>query len=328
MKKNIAIVTGGDSSELVISLRSAQQVKNILSDSTYNSCIVNITKGDWHVALGEDQQVPIDRNDFSFVHQDRKVQFDFAFLAMHGPPGEDGTLQAYFDLLGIPYSTSGVLSLALSFNKYRCKSYLSYFGIPTAKAVLLEQNQAAGPDDIISHTGLPCIIKPNSGGSSFGVSKISEKKELSEALEAAWKEDTQVIVEEFIEGREFTCGLMKMGERELIFPLTEVISKKGFFDYQAKYTKGFAEEVTPAAIPEKATHRCQQLASRIYDLLECRGIVRIDFIWSGDEFYFLELNGIPGMTGESIIPLQIRAFGLTEREVYGMIIEESFKSSI
>ncbi len=326
MKKNIAIVTGGDSSEIVISLKSAQQVKKILSESNYNSYIVNITRDNWHVALGEDQQVPIDRNDFSFSHPDRKVCFDFAFLAMHGPPGEDGTLQAYFDLLGIPYSSSGVLSLALSFNKYQCKSYLSHFDIPTAKAVLLKQKNAVSPDEIISHIGLPCIIKPNSGGSSFGVSKIKNRDQLSEALEAAWKEDTQVIVEEFIAGREFTCGLLKLTDREMIFPVTEIVSKNEFFDYQAKYTKGFAEEVTPAPIPEKAALRCQELGSKIYELLECRGIVRIDFIWSGDEFYFLELNGIPGMTGASVIPIQIRAYGMTEREVYGMIIEESFKS--
>jgi len=321
MKRNIAIVTGGDSSEIVISLKSAQQVYSILSESDYNSYIVNITKDGWYVTLGEDKQVPMDRNDFSFSHQDRKVCFDFAFLAMHGPPGEDGTLQAYFDLLGIPYSSSGVLSLALSFNKYQCKSYLSNFDIPTARAVLLKQNKTVSPDDIISQTGLPCIIKPNSGGSSFGVSKISNREQLSEALEAAWKEDTQVIVEEFIAGREFTCGLLKLDEKEMIFPVTEIVSKNEFFDYQA-----FASEVTPAQIPEDATQRCQELASKIYDLLECRGIVRIDFIWSNDEFYFLELNGIPGMTGASVVPIQIRALGMTESEVYGMIIEESFKS--
>jgi D-alanine-D-alanine ligase len=325
MKKTIAIVTGGDSSEIVISLRSAQQVRDIL-EGEYNTYIVSITRNDWHVALEEDMKVRVDRNDFSFRYRGSHVRFDYAFLAMHGPPGEDGTLQAYFDLLGIPYSSSGVLSLALSFNKYRCKSYLSHFNIPTARAVLLDRREEVGTEEIIGRIGLPCIIKPNCGGSSFGVTKINDREQLTGALHKAWEEDTRVIIEEFIEGREFTCGLLKLGEREMIFPLTEIISKNEFFDYQAKYTKGFAKEITPAPVSEEQANRCRRLASEIYELLECRGIVRIDFISSGDEFYFLELNGIPGMTRESVIPLQIRAHGLTEREVYGMIIEESFKS--
>jgi D-alanine-D-alanine ligase len=322
MKKTIAIITGGDSSEVVISLRSAEQVKICLDNKGYQTYIVFIKKNDWHVKF-DDQQIPINRHDFSFTLDHQKITFDYAFFAMHGPPGEDGKLQAYFDLLEIPYNTSGVLSLALTFNKYSCKSFLSQCGVNTPRALLLKKIEDIDTKSIISEIGLPCFIKPNCGGSSFGVSKISSSDELQNALQIALKEDTQVLVEEFIGGTELTCGLVKLTDRELIFPVTEVISKKDFFDYEAKYTYGMAEEFTPARITEELSKQCQVIASRIYDYLDCRGLVRIDSILSNGEFYFLELNGIPGMTKKSIIPQQIRVFGLTVEEVYDMIIRDT-----
>lgn len=322
MKKTIAIITGGDSSEVVISLKSAEQVKLCLDNKGYQTYIVFIKKNDWHVKL-DDQQLPINRHDFSFTIDSRKIEFDYAFFAMHGPPGEDGKLQAYFDLLEIPYNTSGVLSLALTFNKYSCKSFLSQCGINTPRALLLKTPEETDAESIISKIGLPCFIKPNCGGSSFGVSKISNSGELKNALELAMKEDTQVLIEEFIGGTEVTCGLVKLHDRELIFPVTEVISKKDFFDYEAKYTHGMAEEFTPARISKESSLQCQEIASRIYDYLDCRGLVRIDSILSNGKFYFLELNGIPGMTKKSIIPQQIRVFGLMETDVYDMIIRET-----
>lgn len=322
MKKTIAIITGGDSSEFVISLRSAEQVKSCLDKKGYPTYIVFIKKNDWHVKI-DDQEIPVNRHDFSFTRDHQKTGFDYAFFAMHGPPGEDGKLQAYFDLLEIPYNTSGVLSLALTFNKYSCKSFLSQFGIKTPRGILLKKAEEIDTKDIISDIGLPCFVKPNCGGSSFGVSKITNAGELENALQIALDEDNQVLVEEFIIGTELTCGLVKLNNRELLFPVTEVISKKDFFDYEAKYTHGMAEEITPARISEESSLQCQAIASRIYDYLDCRGLVRIDSIFSNDEFYFLELNGIPGMTKESIIPQQIRAFGLTETEVYDMIIRET-----
>ena len=323
MKRNIAIITGGDSSELVISLKSAKQVKSVLDDTLFTSHIVHIKKDGWYVSTEEQQPIPVDKNNFSFIKDKEEIHFDFAFLAMHGPPGEDGKLQAYFDLMGIPYSSSGVLPLALSFNKYICKSYLASFGIPTAKAILITRKEEADPELILKETGLPCFVKPNCGGSSFGVSKVTHKEQLNEALKKAWKEDNQLIIEEAIDGRELTCGLVKFRNQEMIFPVTEIISKKDFFDYEAKYVPGLSDEITPANIPALVAKECQYLASRIYDLIGCKGIVRTDFIWSGEKLYFLELNGIPGMTQESILPKQIRAYGTTEQEIYVRIIQEA-----
>jgi len=322
MKKTIAIITGGDSSEVVISLRSAEQVKICLDKKGYQTYIVFIRKNDWHVKI-DDQQIPVNRHDFSFTRDQQKIRFDYAFFAMHGPPGEDGKLQAYFDLLEIPYNTSGVLSLALTFNKYSCKTFLSQCSIKTPKAMLFKKPGEIDLKNIIADIGLPCFVKPNCGGSSFGVSKISNVDELEHALQVALDEDNQVMIEELISGTELTCGLVKLHDRELLFPVTEVISKKDFFDYEAKYTHGMAEEFTPARISKELFLKCQAIASRIYDYLDCRGLVRIDSILSNGEFYFLELNGIPGMTKESIIPQQIRTFGLMEAEVYDMIIRET-----
>jgi D-alanine-D-alanine ligase len=323
MKKNIAIITGGDSSEIVISLKSAGQVRSCLDPDKYNTYIVFIQNNDWHVNLDNGQQVYINRHDFSFITDNQKIKFDYAFFAMHGPPGENGKLQAYFDLLNIPYSTSGVLPLAMTFNKYVCKTFLSHCGIKTAVAVLLKKNVPFIAESIITKTGLPCFVKPNCSGSSFGVSLINNADDLNNAIEMALKEDNEVLIEEYIKGTELTCGLVKLKYKELVFPVTEIVSKKQFFDYEAKYTAGMSEEITPARIPEEISLKCQTLSSRIYSLLNCTGIVRIDFICRDGEFYFLELNGIPGMTKESIIPRQIRAYGLTESEVYEMIIKDT-----
>jgi D-alanine-D-alanine ligase len=323
MKKNIAIITGGNSSEIVISLKSAEQVRTCLDTGKYNTYIVFIKNSEWQVRLDDGQQAPIDRHDFTFRKGVRKIKFDYAFFAMHGPPGENGILQAYFDLLSIPYSTSGVLPLALTFNKYVCKTFLSHCGIRTAIAVLLRKNEQFVAEEILSKTGLPCFVKPNCSGSSFGVSLINNAGELNMAIEKALNEDTEVIIEEYIKGTELTCGLVKMKDKELIFPVTEIVSKKEFFDYEAKYTTGLSDEITPARIPEEISSKCKSISSHIYSLLNCTGLVRIDFICRDGELYFLELNGIPGMTDGSIVPRQIRAYGLTESVVYEMIINDT-----
>jgi D-alanine-D-alanine ligase len=323
MKKNIAIITGGDSSEVVISLKSAEQVRSCLDPGKYNTYIVFIKNTDWHVKLDDGQQAPVDRHAFTFKKSGRKTEFDYAFFAMHGPPGENGILQAYFDLLNIPYSTSGVLPLAITFNKYVCKTFLSQCGIRTAQAVLIKRNEKFAAMEIFDRTGLPCFVKPNCSGSSFGISLVNNAGELTRAIETALKEDSEVIIEEYIKGTELTCGLVKLKDKELIFPVTEIVSKKEFFDYEAKYTAGMADEITPARIPEEISSKCKSISSRIYSLLNCKGIVRIDFICRDGEFYFLELNGIPGMTDGSIVPRQIRACGLTESDVYEMIIKDT-----
>ena len=325
MKKNIAIITGGDSSELVISLKSAGQVMQHIDRDKYEPYLVYIREDDWHVKTGPDDKVliPVDKNDFSFNLDGREIRFDYAFISMHGPPGEDGKLQAYFDLLHIPYSSSGVLSLALSFNKYACKNILSQAGILSADAFLIRKSMKWDADTIIKRTGLPCFIKPNSGGSSFGVSKVNKAEELEAAVHVALEEDSEVLVESFIPGREFTCGALRTGGREFIFPVTEVITKNEFFDYEAKYTEGMSTEITPAEIPEELTRKCQSMTAEIYDVLDCRGLVRIDFIINDGELYFLEVNGIPGMSKMSIIPIQLRTLGHTEKEIYNLIIENS-----
>ncbi len=325
MKKNIAIITGGDSSELVISLKSAGQVMQHIDRDKYEPYLVYIREDDWHVKTGPDDKVliPVDKNDFSFNLDGREIRFDYAFISMHGPPGEDGKLQAYFDLLHIPYSSSGVLSLALSFNKYACKNILSQAGILSADAFLIRKSMKWDADTIINRTGLPCFIKPNSGGSSFGVSKVNKAEKLEAAVHVALEEDSEVLVESFIPGREFTCGALRTGGREFTFPVTEVISKNEFFDYEAKYTEGMATEITPAEIPEELTRKCQSMTAEIYDVLDCRGLVRIDFIINDGELYFLEVNGIPGMSKMSIIPIQLRTLGHTEKEIYNLIIENS-----
>jgi D-alanine-D-alanine ligase len=323
MKKNIAIITGGDSSEVVISLKSAEQVRSCLDPEKFESYIVYIRNSDWHVNIEGGGQIPVDRHDFTFKMGRTKIRFDYVFFAMHGPPGENGILQAYFDLLDIPYNTSGVLPLAVTFNKFVCKKFLSGCGIKTSPAILLKKNDKPDAGEILSRTGVPCFVKPNCGGSSFGITKVNDPADLEKALMTALKEDSEILVEQYIKGIELTCGLVKLKERDLIFPVTEIVSKKEFFDYEAKYTAGMSEEITPARVSEEISSGCQAISSKIYSLLNCSGIVRIDFICKDDELYFLELNGIPGMTKESIVPAQIRAYGLTESEVYEMIIRET-----
>ena len=325
MNKNIAVITGGDSSELVISLKSAGQVIRHIDREKYTPYLVFIREDDWHVkARPEDETgIPVNKNNFSFILDGREIRFDFAFISMHGPPGEDGKLQAYFDLLRIPYSSSGVLSLALTFNKYACKNILSQAGIRTADAYLIKKSMKWEVETILNRTGLPCFIKPNSGGSSFGVSKVSRAEDLEDAVRKALEEDSEVLVESFIPGREFTCGALRTRDREYTFPVTEVIPKNDFFDYESKYTKGMAQEITPAPIPVELTRKCQSMTAKIYDVLDCKGLVRIDFIINDDEPYFLEVNGIPGMSEMSIIPIQLRYLGHTEKEIYNLLIDES-----
>ena len=323
MKKNIAIITGGDSSELVISLKSAGEVDRHLDPLKYNTWIVYIRDQDWHVKAPGEVQIAVNRKDFSFEQGGSEIRFDYAFIAMHGPPGENGILQQYFDDLGIPYSSSGAESLALTFNKFECKSVISSKGILTAGAVLLKSGESYSTTKVLDEVGLPCFVKPNNGGSSFGVSKVNLAEELNKAVNQAFSEDDEVLVESFLSGPELTCGVLKTPSKEFVFPVTEIISRNEFFDYEAKYTEGMAEEVTPAAIDSGMAENCQEISSAIYDIMNCRGIVRIDFILQEGKLFFLELNGIPGMSRESIIPKQIRTLGFTESEIYNLIIEET-----
>ena len=325
MKKNIAVVYGGDSSEFVVSVKSSENVYNAITEAGFTAWKVQIKGLDWEVYTNGNPIANVDKSDFSFVHNGKKIQFDFAYITIHGTPGEDGKLQGYFDLVKIPYSTCGVYSSALTFNKYFCSNYLRNFGITMAKSVRLFKGDKIDADQLIEKLGLPVFVKPNAGGSSFGVTKVKEKAQLQEALELAMTESDDILVEEFIDGKEFTCGLVKIAGEKIVFPVTEVIPQNEFFDYEAKYVAGKTDEITPARISPELTQKVQQLSSHIYDLCDCSGIVRIDYILKDDEFYFLEVNTTPGMTATSFVPQQIAAMNRKLGDVLGMIIEDKLK---
>lgn len=323
MKKNIALLSGGDSSEHDISVKSARQLAGQIDRDKYRVYTISIHGIEWIWEDEKGKRFSIDKNDFSLHLPKEKVRFDCAFIAIHGTPGEDGKLQAYFDLTGIPYTSSGRLTSALTFNKYFCKNYLANFGILSAKTLFFSHPDKVDPEIVVRELGLPCFVKPNEGGSSFGVSKVKKPEELEQAVEAAFREDREILIESYVEGREITCGLIKTKEREHIFPLAEIVSKNEFFDFHAKYTPEACEEIVPARIPEDKTRECQEISSRIYSILQCKGLVRIDYILSGDRFYFLEVNTIPGMTAESIVPKQIKAMGLSPTDVYSWMIDDA-----
>ena len=244
---------------------------------------------------------------------------------IHGTPGEDGILQGYFDMLGIPYSSCGVQSSALTFNKNFCNKYLRSYDIQMARSLRLVAGEKWNPEEVVRELSLPLFVKPSAGGSSFGVTKVKKEEELAAAVDKALKESPEVLIEQFIEGKEFTCGVVKIGDKKIILPVTEVIPKNEFFDYEAKYTPGMTEEITPARISETLTKKVQSLSSEIYDLCNCKGIVRVDYILKGEIFYFLEINTVPGMTATSFIPQQIRAAGLNLTNLLTEIIEEGIQ---
>ena len=325
MKKNIAVVYGGDSSEFVVSVKSSINVFKSLDPAVYNVWKVQMKGLDWEVF--EDHQViaSVNKNDFSFVKDGEKIIFDFAYITIHGTPGEDGKLQGYFDMVKIPYSTCGVYSSALTFNKYFCSNYLRNFNVPMAKSVRLFKGDHVEASQLVEELGLPLFVKPNAGGSSFGVTKVKQKEQLLDALQIAINESSDILVEQFIAGPEFTCGLVKLSDQELIFPVTEVIPQNEFFDFDAKYTEGKTDEITPARISPELTQKIQELSSRIYDLCDCSGIVRMDYILKDNEFYFLEVNTTPGMTATSFVPQQIAAMGKKLGDVLGLIIEDKLR---
>lgn len=318
---NIAIFTGGDSSEYVISMKSAEQVSKWLKSAGHNCYLVEVKGDKWTVFAGK-KRLPLDRNSFSFQNNGERITFDFIWNTIHGTPGEDGKLQGYFDIMGIPYSSSNLLSSALTFNKYTCNSFLKQHKVLAPEAVLIRKGVETDLESVAELVGLPCFVKPNNGGSSFGITKVVRLEELEPALGKAMHEDNEAIVERYIKGTEVTCGLMRGGDGFTLFPITEIVTKNEFFDYEAKYTKGKSEEITPARIDNDMTKRCQDMAMEIYNLTDCSGIIRIDFIIKGNQVYFLELNSIPGMSEESIIPQQVLSMGLKMESVLQQVIEE------
>jgi len=325
MLRNIAIMGGGDSSEFVISVKSAALILDLVNKDKYRPFPVTVKGTEWYAKMPDGTDTPVDLRDFSISPDGNKIRFEYAFIIIHGTPGENGKLQAYLDMQKIPYSTSPVLSSALSFNKYFCKIYLKNFGITTAEAVLIQKDSEISNETIIDKVGLPCFVKPNNGGSSFGTSRVNKTEEMTHALQEAFKEDEEVIIESFVKGTELSCGLLKTKNEEIIFPITEIVSSNEFFDYEAKYTEGKASEITPARVSDDISKRCRQMASDIYDHLNCKGIVRIDFIVRGNQIFFLELNSVPGMSKESIVPKQIRAMGLKVEDIIDKVIEDTFR---
>lgn len=321
--KTIAIAAGGDSSEYVISVKSAGEVCNILS-SKYKPYIIVIKGSNWYWEDAKGRYHSIDKNDFSLNIDGTKIRFDGVFIAIHGTPGENGLLQGYFDMLKIPYTSCGAFSSALTFNKQACKLFLKEYKIDMAEAFLVRKGEPFDPASIISRTGLPCFVKPNDSGSSFGVTKVKKKEELLSAMEVAYRESNEVLIEGFLNGREVACGVMKTKDKTLVLPVTEIISKNEFFDYEAKYTPGKSDEITPAQLPCSLGDEIQRLSLRIYEILGCKGIVRVDFIVVNNKPYFLEINTVPGLTRESIVPKQAAAYGISLEELFAMLVEDLF----
>ena len=323
MKKIIAIVAGGDSSEVVVSLKSAEGLMSFIHRDLYQPYVVTLVEGDWSVQYGG-QKLPIDKGDFSFNVSGQKIKFDFAYITIHGTPGENGILQGYFDLIGMPYNTCGVLASAITFNKFVCNNYLKGFGVKVSESVMLREGQTVTADQIEKNIGYPCFVKPNVGGSSFGVTKVKSAEELQPAIDKAFSEGHEVMIEAFMQGTEITCGMYKTREKKVVLPITEVVPHNEFFDFDAKY-KGQVEEITPARISAELTNRVQQLTAAIYDILGCKGVVRVDYIISdGDVINLLEVNTTPGMTATSFIPQQVKAAGLLMGDLMRDIIENEF----
>lgn len=324
-KPKIAFLTGGYSGEAQISYQSAKTIQKNIDPRKFDYFKIDITfKGWFYEADGENKEV--DRNDFSIMVEGQKIKFDAALIGIHGTPGEDGKLQGYLDLMGIPYTSCDCAISALTFNKRYTVAVAAFAGIKVANSILLFKNNYQSPDELAAHLKFPVFVKPNNGGSSIGMSKVnSPSEELGAAIEKAFKEDEQVLVEEFIKGRELTIGVFRSKGKIITLPITEIITKKDFFDFEAKYL-GASQEITPAGINDKIATQINEQAIKIYQIFNCRGIVRIDFIYNEEEGqpYMLEINTVPGQTEASLVPQQVKAMGWTLMDFYTALIEECF----
>ena len=324
MKRIIAIVAGGDSKENHVSLRSAATILKHMDRDRYEPYLVEIEGKRWEAHLPEGVREPIDRNDFSFTHNGKKRVFDYAYITIHGTPGENGILEGYLRLMRIPFSTCDVLPSALTFNKFMLNKILKSCKIDVAESMRIRKGDAVDPDEVIRKVGLPCFIKPTDGGSSFSTTKVRTREQIVPAMEEAFKENFEIMIESFMEGIEVTNGYYRTRKREVRLPVTEVVSKTEFFDYEAKYN-GMVEKITPARISDELRDRIQDITAFIYDFLGCHGVIRNDYIITeGDKINLLEVNTTPGMTDTSFIPQQIRAAGMSLTEMLTEIIEDSF----
>lgn len=326
MKKRIALVTGGYSGEAEISYKSAITVEQNVDLEKFEVYKIDITPNGWFYLAKDGSKSPVDVSDFSVTDNGHKITFDAALMCIHGNPGEDGKLQGYFDMLKLPYTSCDAATSAITFNKRYTVAVASFSGIHVARSVLLFKDRFTSPEEIINTLRFPVFVKPNNGGSSIGMSKVNTaSEELGVAIEKAFKEDSQVLVEEYIQGREFTIGVFRKKNEVITLPITEIISKKDFFDFEAKYL-GASEEITPAQADEAVLDQVRDAARKIYSIFNCRGIVRIDFIYNekAGEPFMLEINTVPGQSEASLVPQQVRAMGWTLKEFYTALIEEAF----
>lgn len=324
MKPVIAFVTGGYSTEAVISYKSAITIEKHLDKDKYEVYRIDITPDGWfHTREGVKHYV--NKDDFSLTINGTKINFDAVFIGIHGTPGEDGKLQGYFDLLQLPYTSCDAATSALTFNKRYTVAVAAFAGIHTARSLHLFKESPLSPAQILEKLSLPVFVKPNNGGSSIGMSKVNDAAALPAALEKAFKEDDQVLVEEFIAGREFTVGVYRSKEGIAVLPITEVMTKKEFFDYEAKYQPGLSEEETPANIPADMTEKIRSTAHQVFEVFNCRGVVRMDFIYNEakDAPFLLEINTVPGQSEMSIIPQQVRCLGWELKTFYSALVDEA-----
>ena len=327
MKKKIALVTGGYSREAEISYQSVITVNNNIDRDKFDVFVIDITPEGWHYKTDAGDQIPVDKNDFSINVDDQKISFDGVLMCIHGTPGEDGKLQGYFDCINLPYSTCDASTSALTFNKRYTVAVAAFAGIHVSKSVHIFRNEVTEPSKILGDLRLPVFVKPNNGGSSIGMSKVAQECEIDAALQKALKEDDQVLIEEFVSGRELTIGVFKTKGEIITLPITEIKSKKDFFDFEAKY-KGMSEEITPAEVDESIAEKVREAARKIYAVLNCRGVVRIDFIYNeaAAQPFMLEVNTVPGQSAASIIPQQVKAMGWTLQKFYTALIEECWNN--
>jgi D-alanine-D-alanine ligase len=322
MKKNIAIIMGGYSSEYEISLKSGNVVYETLDATKYNAYRIHIFKDQWVYVDDNGTKLPVDKNDFSITIDSKKITFDCVFNAIHGAPGEDGYMQAYFELLNIPHTSCGMYQAALTFNKRDCLSTLKPYGIKTAESYYLNLGDRIDQDAIIEKVGLPCFVKANKAGSSFGISKVHKKEELLAAIDHAFKEDDEIIIEAFLDGTEVSVGVIKFKGNVIVLPITEIVSENDFFDYEAKYL-GKSQEITPARLTPEQELKVSTLAKKVYEILKMDGFSRSEFIFKNGEPHLLEMNTVPGLTKESILPQQAAAAGISLEELFSNAIEEA-----
>ncbi|MFN8248767.1 MAG: D-alanine--D-alanine ligase [Ferruginibacter sp.] len=326
MKKKIALVTGGYSGESVISYKSAASIRENIDTEKWDCYYIDIHPEGWHYISDTGEKIPVDKNDFSININGVKINFDAVLIGLHGTPGEDGKLQGYFDCLNIPYTSCDAATSALTFNKRYTVAVASFGGIHVAKSAHLFKDNPLTAQQVLEQVSLPLFVKPNNGGSSIGMSKVKAASELDAALLKAFREDDQVLVEEFISGREFTIGVFKSKGNIITLPITEIVSKNEFFDFEAKY-EGASEEITPANVEEVIADKVRAAAKKAYEVFNCRGIVRIDFIYNekAAQPYMLEINTVPGQSAASIVPQQVRAMGWSLKEFYSALIEACFE---